>query len=112
MSTPGWRQPYGMAQLMGGSSPRLARNYYFQGEYRRAIETYRGYLNEYPDAGAEPREELAWVYTEAGDYHSARQEYRVALDQYEADLDRGHNVEAARHGVRSCESAIKALESE
>ncbi len=91
-------------------APEPARNYYFRGDYQRAIRAYQGYLNQNPQA-AEPREELAWVYTQSGNYQQARQQYRVALDQYQADLQRGHNVEAARHGARTCESAIRALES-
>ena len=112
VSTPGWRYRSSAAEVSVGRSPRVARDYYFQGNYQRAIESYRGYLVENPGAGAASREELAWVYTQAGDYKSARQEYQVALDQNRSDLNRGHNVEAARHGARTCESAINALETE
>ncbi|UCC67302.1 MAG: tetratricopeptide repeat protein, partial [Armatimonadota bacterium] len=111
LSTPGWRYPAGLGQVPAGGSTRLARTYYMQGDYRQAVETYRGYLQENPNAGGAVREELAWVYVESGDYRSARNEYRTALDAYGNDLDRGHNVEAARHGVRTCESALSALES-
>ncbi len=82
-----------------------------QKDYQRAIETYRGYLSESPQAGAAVREELAWVYAESGQPRRAAREYDTALSQYRTDLNRGHNVEAARHGVRTCESALKALES-
>ena len=109
VTTPGWFYPTRHAAA-GGATPGPARQYYFEGDYPRAIESYRGYLSKNPQA-AEPREELAWVYTEAGDYGSATQEYRAALDQYRQELQRGHNVEAARHGVRTCESAIRALET-
>jgi tetratricopeptide (TPR) repeat protein len=109
VTTPGWVYPTRYAGA-GGATPGPARQYYFEGDYRRAIESYRGYLSQNPQA-AEPREELAWVYTEAGEYGSATQEYRAALDQYRQELQRGHNVEAARHGVRTCESAIRALET-
>ena len=109
VTTPGWVYPTRYAAA-GGATPGPARQYYFEGDYRRAIESYRGYLSQNPQA-AEPREELAWVYTEAGEYGSATQEYRAALDQYRQELQRGHNVEAARHGVRTCESAIRALET-
>jgi tetratricopeptide (TPR) repeat protein len=99
--------------LFGGvASPQLARNYYFQGNYQRAIDAYQSYIAQNPEAGAAPREELAWVYTEAGDRQRATLTYRSALDRYQEDLRRGHNVEAARHGVRTCESALKALESQ
>ncbi|MFB3881987.1 MAG: tetratricopeptide repeat protein [Armatimonadota bacterium] len=108
VTTPGWVYPTRYAA--GAATPAPARQYYFEGDYRRAIESYRGYLSQNPQA-AEPREELAWVYTEAGDYGSATQEYRAALNQYRQQLERGHNVEAARHGVRTCESAIRALET-
>jgi len=99
------------APLGAGASPQLARGYYFQGNYQRAIEAYQAYLAQNPGAGAAPREELAWVYTEAGDAQRATRAYRSALGSYQEDLARGHNVEAARHGVRTCESALKALES-
>jgi len=109
VGTPGWVYPAGY-----GAAPRRApaqgRNYYFQGDYQRSVEAYRAYLSQYPQQAA-PREELAWVYTETGEYQSARQEYRAALGQYQEDLARGHNVEEARHGVRTCESAIRALEA-
>ena len=111
VSTPGWRYPSGVASVQAAAVPRLARNYYFQGNYQASIDAYRGYLAQNPRA-PEPREELAWVYTEAGDHQTARQQYRIALDEYRADLDRQHNVEAARHGARTCESAINALEAE
>ena len=111
--TPGWRYPSGVGEVGAEvSSTRVARDYYLAGDYRRAIESYRGYLVENPATGAAPREELAWVYAESGDYGSAKREYRTALVENETDLRRGHNVEAARHGVRTCESAIKALETE
>lgn len=109
VKTPQWRYPSSIGATQTGN-PRLARNYYFQGQYRQAIDSYRGYLSQNPQA-PEPREELAWVYSEAGDYRSAQDEYRTALGQYESDIDRGHNVVAAQHGVRTCESAIKALET-
>ena len=90
---------------------QLGRNYYFQGDYQRSIAAYRAYLAQNPGAGAAPREELAWIYTESGNRQQADQLYRSALEQYQSDLGRGHNVEAARHGVRTCESALKVLES-
>jgi tetratricopeptide (TPR) repeat protein len=102
----------GPARFAGvGYGPRLARNYYFARDYQGAIESYRGYLAQNPTAAA-PREELAWVYVETGNYQSAKQEYQVALEQNLTDVERGHNVEAAKHGVRTCESAIKALDTE
>lgn len=109
VGTPGWRYP-GVAN--GNlAQPRLARNYYLQGDYQRAIDAYRGYLAQNPQSGPQPREELAWVYAEAGNHQTAKQQYQIALEQYQADLAREHNVEAARHGARTCESAIRALES-
>ncbi len=111
LNTPGWRYPDGVAAVAGGGTTRLARSYYMGGDRQGAIEAYRGYLNENPAAGGAVREELAWVYLESGDYRSARNEYRTALSDYQQDLNRGHNAEAARHGVRTCESALRALET-
>jgi tetratricopeptide (TPR) repeat protein len=111
VNTPSWRYPSGVTSVPGAAVPRLARNYYFQRNYQASIEAYRGYLATNPQAPA-PRQELAWVYMESGDRQTARQQYGIALDQYQSDLSRGHNVEAARHGARTCESAINALEAE
>jgi tetratricopeptide (TPR) repeat protein len=111
LSTPEWNYPDGVAAVAGGETTRLARSYYMGGDNQQAIQAYRGYLNQNPAAGAAVREELAWVYLESGDHGSAHSEYRTALGEYQSDLDRGHNVEAARHGVRTCESALKALET-
>ncbi len=107
VSTPSWRYPSGIS-VPGSAVPRLARNYYFQGNYQASIDSYRGYLTQNPQAAA-PRQELAWVYMDSGDTQAARREYGTALDQYRSDLNRGHNVEAAKHGARTCESAINAL---
>jgi len=100
-----------VAAAAGGETTRLARSYYMGGDHQQAIQAYRGYLNQNPAAGGAVREELAWVYLESGDRGSAHSEYRTALGEYQRDLSRGHNVEAARHGVRTCESALKALET-
>jgi len=94
-----------------GPTPQVGRDYYFQGDYNRAIQAYQGYLAGHPTAGAAPREELAWVYARAGDDSRALAQYQDALNQYQSDVQRGHNVEAARHGTRTCESAIRALEA-
>jgi tetratricopeptide (TPR) repeat protein len=108
VSTPRMRN--GGAAYSGQVSADVGRSYYFRGDYQGAINAYQSYLAQNPSAGAAPREELAWVYTEAGDRNSASQQYRQALNEYQSDLNRGLNVEAARHGVRTCDSALKALE--
>ena len=94
-----------------GGGTQTARDYYLQGDYQRAATTYQTYLNQHPGAGGAPKEELGWVYLQMGERDRAQQAYRGALDSYQADLERGHNTEAARHGLRTCESAIKALEA-
>jgi tetratricopeptide (TPR) repeat protein len=110
--TPGTGNGRGRSLFAGDAyNPRVARSYYFAGDYAGAIESYRGYLAQHP-ASAAPREELAWIYVETGNYQTAKQEYEVALEQNVRDIERGHNVEAAKHGARTCESAIKALETE
>ena len=107
---PTWRSS-NLATVAAGQSPRPARDYYLQGSSQRSIQAYETYLARNPQAGAGPREELAWVYADSGYTTSAVREYRTALSQYRSDLDRQHNVEAAKHGVRTCESAVDALET-
>jgi tetratricopeptide (TPR) repeat protein len=91
-------------------SAQAGRSYYLQGDYQQAAQAYRSYLSQNPSAGGAPREELAWIYMEMGDRQQATQEYQNAIAQYQADVQRGLNVEAARHGLRTCESAVRALE--
>ena len=110
VGTPPIGPPQGMSRARARTSHQRARDYYFAGDYNRSIEAYQTYLAQNPQAGAGTREELAWVYVEAGGRSQATQEYRGALKDYQADLQRGHNVEAARHGIRTCEAAINALE--
>jgi len=107
MGSPAWRPTPG-ASYANRISPDTGRNYYFQGDYQRSIDAYQTYLSQNSTPAA--REELAWVYTEAGDRSQATQQYQRALSEYQADVSRSHNVEAARHGVRTCESALRALE--
>ncbi len=111
VSTPSMGPPEGMARLQAQAVRQRARDYYFSGDYQRSIRAYQDYLAQRVDAGPQPREELAWVYVEAGSKQQALSEYRTALAQYRRDLQRGHNVEAARHGIRTCQAAIKALQS-
>ncbi len=110
VGTPVWGRPAGPV-MPARAYTQAARDYYFQGNYQQSIAAYQSYLAQNPRAGAAPREELAWVYTEAGDRQRATQQYHQALDQYQSDFNRGHNVEAARHGVRTCESALRALQA-
>jgi len=110
ISTPALGPPTGMNRARAGVSHQRARDYYFAGDYNRSIEAYQSYFAQNPQAGAPAREELAWVYAESGSRRQAVGEYQSALREYQSDVQRGHNVEAARHGIRTCESAIKALE--
>ena len=95
----------------GGWSAQSGREYYLQGDYQQAANSYRSYLTNNPAAGGAPREELAWVYMQMGERNLATQEYRNALSNYQSDIERGHDLEAARHGVRTCQSAIRALQA-
>lgn len=111
VSSPGWPGASGLVPVGARLSPQLARTYYLQGQREQAIAVYQDYIYRNPNAGAGTHEELAWVYAEVGDRQRSALEYRWALDRYREDLSRGHNVEAARHGVRTCESALRALET-
>ncbi len=107
VSTPGWSPSEVVT-----SSPQTGRSYYLQGDYQRAADTYQTYIEQHPSAGGATREELAWVYMEMGSRGQALQHYRDAANSYQSDLERGHNAEAAKHGLRTCESAIRALQAQ
>lgn len=98
--------------LPGGVSQQSAREYYLQGNYQQAAQSYQQYLAQNPSSGGATREELGWVYLQMGQRDQAAEQYRDAMRSYQMDLARGHNTEAARHGLRTCEAAIKALEAQ
>lgn len=110
IATPGRRISPGLVPRGYAVNPGLGRDYYFQGDYQRAAEVYEAYLYENPVNAAPVREELGWVYLESGDYNRAATQYQAAHTEYRADLNRGHNVEAARHGLRTCDSALDVLD--
>ena len=110
VGTPRQRTSPGLVPRGTVANPGLGRNYYFQGDYQRAAEVYEAYLYETPVNAAPVREELGWVYLESGDYKGAVQQYQAAHSEYRTDLDRGHNVEAAKHGLRTCDSALDVLD--
>jgi len=110
VGTPRRRTSPGLVPRGTVLNPGLGRNYYFRGDYQRAAEVYEAYLYENPVNAAPVREELGWVYLESGDYNGATEQYRAAHTEYRTDLARGHNVEAARHGLRTCDSALDVLD--
>jgi tetratricopeptide (TPR) repeat protein len=93
------------------ASPQLAQAYYFNREYDKAVQVYQQLVASAPSPAPQLREELAWVYHEAGETGRATETYRAALASYRALAASGEGSEAAAHGIRTCEAALRALES-
>ena len=87
----------------------MARAYYFQRDYPKAIEAYEGVVESRPQVRAHVREELAWCYYQAGRVSDAVAQYRSALAAYEKEREREETRQDAEHGIRTCQATLKAL---
>ena len=90
-------------------SQEIARAYYFQRDYPKAIESYEQLLADKPDARAHVREELGWCYYQMNRTGDSVAQYRSALSAYEKERARPETREEAEHGMRTCQAALRAL---
>ncbi len=90
-------------------SQQVARAYYFQRDYSKAIQAYEDLLSERPDSRATVREELAWCYYQTTRTEDAIAQYRSALAAYQRELGAPETRDEAEHGIRTCQAALKAL---
>ena len=65
---------------------RTAENYYEDGEYTKAIESYTNYLVKFPDGFY-----VLQAFYRRGECHSLLKNYRQALTDYEAVIKRGNS---------------------
>lgn len=92
-------------------SQEIARAYYFQRDYPKAIEAYERLVESRPQVRAHVREELAWCYYQAGREADAVAQYRSALAAYEKEREQEETRQDAEHGIRTCQAALKALQA-
>jgi tetratricopeptide (TPR) repeat protein len=93
-------------------TPTAARARFFQGDVSGAIRIYEAAVADKTQATPEAYQEMGWLYYEAGRATDAAAAYRQSLERYQQQLTSGQDVEAARHGIRTAEAALKVLELE
>ena len=85
---------------------------YFAGDLPGAIGLYEGVVADKAKAAPQTYQELAWLYYRAGRASDAAGAYRESLQRYQQQLAAGNDVDAARHGIRTSEAALRVLEME
>jgi tetratricopeptide (TPR) repeat protein len=86
-----------------------ARRHQMAGNYRQAIEAYQQALPTAPSQG-EVYQQIAICYLRLGDKPNARTHFLRAIEAYQAQIQRGERVDAAREGIRACEQGLKLCE--
>jgi len=89
-----------------------ARERYLQGDLGGAIRAYESVVAERSGATPHNYQELGWLYYQAGRSDEAAAAYRESLRRYQQEISAGHDVDAARHGIRTAEAALKVIETE
>ena len=93
-------------------TPTAARARFFEGDVAGAIRIYEAAVADKTQATPEAYQEIGWLYYEAGRTTDAASAYRRSLERYRQQLASGQDAEAARHGIRTAEAALKVLELE
>jgi len=87
----------------------IARRHQMAGNYREAIAAYEQALPTAPSPG-EVHQQIAICYLRLGEKANARAHFQQAIQAYQEQIQRGHQVEAAREGIRACEQGLKLCE--
>jgi tetratricopeptide (TPR) repeat protein len=103
---PAYREP----ALAAEPTPEGARTRYFQGDLAGAIGTYEAVTAGNDRASAVTYQEMGWLYYQAGRRNDAEAAYRESLARYQRQLAAGEDADAARHGVRTAEAALRVME--
>jgi len=100
------------AEREAAPSAETARTRYFDGDLAGALRIYEGIVADQAKATPQAYQEMAWVYYQAGRRTDAAAAYRESLARYQQQLAAGIDVDAALHGIRTSEAALKVLEVE
>jgi tetratricopeptide (TPR) repeat protein len=89
-----------------------ARTFVFKGDVAEAIRTYEAVIADKPQVTPETYQEVGWLYYQTGRKADAAAAYRESLARYRAQVTASTDVDAARHGIRTAEAALRVLELE
>jgi len=92
-------------------SPEGARIRYFQGDTPGAVRVYERVIAR-GRAAPEVYQEMGWLYYKERRTAEAAGAYRESLKRHREQLESGQDVQAALHGIRTCEAALSVLELE
>ena len=98
--------------LAAEPTPQAAHIRYFQGDVAGAIRTYEAVTAGNDRASAVTYQEMGWLYYQVGRPDDAEAAYRESLARYQRQLAAGEDADAARHGIRSAEAALRVMELE
>ncbi len=91
-----------------GDPAQQARAFQGAGRYRDAVGRYQVALAA-SEAPAELHQNLGLCYQRLGEVGAARDAYSRAIDAYQAQVQRGREIESARRGIASCQAALEIL---
>lgn len=94
------------------ATAEAARARYFEGDREGAIRIYERLTADTTRATPELYQEVGWLYYQDGRRADADAAYRESLRRYQRLLAAGEDVEAAQHGMRTVEAALRVLEVE
>ena len=90
-------------------SERLASNYYWQRDYGHAVQAYEQAISHQTNPPPRLHQDAAWCYLKLGRGSDAMAHYQAAIDGYHRQIAEGRNREAAEHGLRTCQAALRTL---
>lgn len=84
---------------------------YFHGKYERAVSIYEELLHHQEKADPRIMQNLAWCYQQLGNSLKAAEYLEKAVQGYQAQLSDDPQNAAAQQGRKSCEAALRSLQS-
>ncbi|UCH35538.1 MAG: tetratricopeptide repeat protein [Armatimonadota bacterium] len=93
-------------------TPTAARVRFFDGDIKGALDIYERVTSDDGQASPEVYQEMGWLYYKENRPADAATAYRQSLRRYYQQFEAGEDAEAARHGIRTAEAALKVLETE
>ena len=81
------------------------------GDYKRAVQAYRGALSAPGDSEGFLYQQIGLCYQRMNNNESAITNYQSAITAYQKQLNAGHEIDKAKNGIRFCRNGIRACGS-